>query len=36
MATEYGIAEPFELWSPGTVQKKKGKNLRYSSLDHFQ
>ena len=36
MTAEYGIAEPFELRPPGTVQKKKGKGLRYSSLDHIQ
>jgi hypothetical protein len=34
MAAEHRIAEPFELRPPGTVQEKKGKGLRYSSLDH--
>ncbi len=34
MAAEHRIAEPFELGPPGTVQEKKGKGLRYSSLDH--
>jgi hypothetical protein len=34
MAAENRVAEPFELRPPGTVQEKKGKGLRYSSLDH--
>ena len=36
MTAKYRIAEPFELRPPGTVQKKKGKDLRYSSLDHIR